>query len=362
MNKNNGFYERGKCYGMDKKLSVAAVYFDALEQNPLRRPNLNQISRECKVGWHFVEKIEREILGLGKIQAPEDAYVNRVTITGSGAKSIDKVDAWVLLMMYIEEPTRSLASYVQWLFVYTGTFVSTTTVSRVFKKAFPFKGSLVQPNLVPYDKFRPANVTRAKEYLKFIAQIDPRRIKYGDEKLLKGQEIFNKKVRRHPLTGIVPATFTTPDFRNTYSIIGFCGINKQSTPVKFRIHEGTNNAELFADEIEWAIVKGFLVEGDVLVLDNAAIHVGKENSVLEDWLWQEFRIFVLFLPARTPEWNPIELMWNALVQRLKAIPLNVIRSINKHAAAKAAEQVLKEFTHDDIAKFYETSGVFNHHE
>ncbi len=44
------------------------------------------------------------------------------------------------------------------------------------------------------------------------------------------------------------------------------------------------DAEIFALEIEDAIASKFLRAGDVLVMDNAANHTGKENTVLEDWL------------------------------------------------------------------------------
>ncbi len=70
-------------------------------------------------------------------------------------------------------------------------------------------------------------------------------------------------------------------------------------------------------EMEDAVASGFLRPGDVLVMDNAANHTGKENTVLEDWLWNDHYIFALFLPARTPEWNPIELLWICLSMRSK---------------------------------------------
>ncbi len=70
-------------------------------------------------------------------------------------------------------------------------------------------------------------------------------------------------------------------------------------------------------EMEDAVASGFLRPGDVLVMDNAANHTGKENTVLEDWLWNDHSIFALFLHARTPEWNPIELLWNCLSMRLE---------------------------------------------
>jgi hypothetical protein len=69
------------------------------------------------------------------------------------------------------------------------------------------------------------------------------------------------------------------------------------------------DADLFLMEIETAIVKKFLRAGDILVLDNAANHTGKGNTMLKIWLWEEHSVPVLFLPAQAPEWNPIELMW-----------------------------------------------------
>ncbi len=175
------------------------------------------------------------------------------------------------------------------------------TVSRFFNHAFPIRAGLCVPNLVPYDKFHPRNIEKAVEYIRALARIDPGRLKYADEKSLKGKDICNKLARQDPFSGIVPPMMADPDLRNTFSIIGICGISRQSTPVWYRITESTVDAELFALEIEDAVASRFLWPGDVLVMDNAANHTGKENTVLEDWLWEEHLIFALFLPARTPE-------------------------------------------------------------
>ena len=212
---------------------------------------------------------------------------------------------------------------------------------------------------MPYDKFRPANIVKAQDYLRVLAKIDPRRLKYGDEKSLKGKEICNKRARRDVLTGIIPTTGTDPDLRNTYSIIGICGISRRSTPVHYQITEATVDADLLALEIEAAVASGFLRAGDVLVLDNAANHSGKENTVLDDWLWSEHSIFVLFLPARTPEWNPIELLWNCLCQRLKHFDWS--HMVSSHRVVGAAILVLDNVTHDEVESFYKKSGVFDLH-
>ena len=131
-----------------------------------------------------------------------------------------------------------------------------------------------------------------------IQQIAPHRLKFGDEKLFNGAEVCCCRTRQNVLTGEIPASFTPSDFRNTYPIIGFCGIDSTTTPVRYRIHEERKDAEQFSIEVETAAVTGFLKGGDVLVSDNAAIHTGRENSVLEDWLWDNFGIFHL-VPSYT---------------------------------------------------------------
>ena len=162
------------------------------------------------------------------------------------------------------------------------------------------------------------------EYLVQISKYNRNRIKYGDEKHLKGAELFCRKTRRNIFTGVVPPVFTSSDFRNTYSIVGFCGIDERSTPMHYSITQGNNNADNFALQVQLAVASGFLKPYDVLVLDRAAIHTGGQNASLKELLWDEYRIFILLLPARTPEWNPIELVCNILVSRLGTISLHFV--------------------------------------
>ena len=96
--------------------------------------------------------------------------------------------------------------------------------------------------------------------------------------------------------------------------------------------------------------------GDILVLDRAAIHTGGPNTNLEDWLWDNFRIFLLLLPARTPEWNPIELVWNIMVQRLNIFDLRLAIEMGQHSLVRAAEIILTNITHADVDGCYRKSG------
>jgi hypothetical protein len=131
-------------------------------------------------------------------------------------------DFYVLYILYLQQPTWSLMSYVYWLFCCTGTIVSENTVSWWFHFAFMIQGRLRVPNLVPYDKFRPSNMEKAWEHLNHIARISHEWLKYRDKKSLKGKSIFNKLARKDVLMGLVPAITMEPDLRNTYSMIGIC--------------------------------------------------------------------------------------------------------------------------------------------
>ena len=355
VNNKNVPYKRGAAYNLAKKMEVAAAIQACQAGNTSDHPNITFVSRACKVSRKFVRKVLKELQQHGKVLTPEEktSYSN----SGPGARKLDEIDTFVILLLYLEEPSRSLHSYALWLHHYTGTQVSNTLLCRFFKEAFPFSGGLYRPNLIPFDKFRPENCIRAMEYFDIIANVNPHRIKFGDEKSLKGREVFNRKVRQNPLTGEVPPIRTTPDFTNTYSLTGFCGIDRRSSPIFCYLHEGTNDATEFSVVVELACSEGFFHEGDILVLDNAAIHRGGENSVLEDWLWMQFGVLVLFLPPRSPELNPIELVWNTMVQRLRTVPLTNLLDIGAHSSAIKSLEILNDITHKEIEQFYRNAKI-----
>jgi hypothetical protein len=64
---------------------------------------------------------------------------------------------------------------------------------------------------------------------------------------------------------------------------------------------------------------------------------------------------MLMLPTRSPELNPIELLWQILVQWLKSINLDPSWYMQHHVAYQAAN-IMNGFTHFDIAKCYQHCG------
>jgi transposase len=275
---------------------------------------------------------------------------------GMGSKSLSLEDELFLLTLYCLQPSTSLARFKKSLFDMKGTKVSRMTISRWFNTRFPFKGKKVKTCNVPLDKFKPANILRWKEYILEIEGFAPHRLKFGDEKHIKGADLYGK-VRIDPITGDTPSNKTDGDFRNTYTVVGICGVDHRVQPVEYTINNYTNDSTAFNEFIDNAIVKGFLLPGDVLVLDNAAIHTKGESSNLFEFLWDNFQILVICLPMRAPELNPIELLWNTLNGRLPYHQyLGGGGQPSKDAVAIAASEILDAITHAEVAKYYQHCG------
>ena len=96
-----------------------------------------------------------------------------------------------LLELRTEEPTRSNDSYIAKLLLFSGNIVSSSFISEFFKKVGPYNGGFKKMPTVPIDKYRPSNIRTYADYLNFISTIPPHLVHFGDEKSLKGPEIFN---------------------------------------------------------------------------------------------------------------------------------------------------------------------------
>jgi hypothetical protein len=98
------------------------------------------------------------------------------------------------------------------------------------------------------------------------------------------------------------------------------------------------------------VVDEFLRNGDVFVIDNASIHWYRELAVLEEILWEDNKILIDFMPARSPELNPIKFMWNILVQRPRRVQLTGRNTSER--TPLAAKYIMDEFTHSKVASCY----------
>lgn len=122
--------------------------------------------------------------------------------------------------------------------------------------------------------------------------------------------------------------------------------------------EENNDSISFRLFIENEILSALLCPYDILVCDNTAIHEKGYNCDISDFLWnlleldgEPLRILLLPLPTRSPELNPIEIVWSVLFQRLRIISGELHLHTN-HAAAHYAEVVMQGIGFDLINRIY----------
>ncbi len=128
VNKNGGYYQQGKSYGMNVKLFVVAKYLDHKERLNGMWPSMSKVALECRVSKKFVVKIEHELMENSHILTPEEILMARGLPIGPGSPSITDEDIFILYLLYWQVPTQYLKSCVYRLFCCTGAIMSSSTV------------------------------------------------------------------------------------------------------------------------------------------------------------------------------------------------------------------------------------------
>ena len=159
-------------------------------------------------------------------------------------------------------------------------------------------------------------------------------------------------------TGEVPTIQCNANSRNRWNIMAACSVRKGiQRALEYIIIEEHGNAPIFRDFVSHLIEIDFLRQGDVLVVDNCSIHFSGQNSELQEKLWTEAGILMILLPPYHPELNPIELVFNDLVQNLRAMSARY-GSASNDQFVNTAETILSSslFSRNDIKKKYKKRG------
>ena len=104
--------------------------------------------------------------------------------------------------------------------------------------------------------------------------------------------------------------------------------------------EGALNAEVFRSYIR-EILLPTLSPGDILVMDNLSAHKDREAlSMLE-----EAGVKVRFLPAYSPDLNPIELMWGKVKAHLRKAEARTPETLLQAIGDALSRVTQKDATH-----------------
>jgi transposase len=234
-----------------------------------------------------------------------------------------------LLSLRVSVPNRTNVDYIVKFREQFGKVLSSNFISQWFEKYFKHKGIFKKPNYVPLDKFRLDNISKYIEFRNIIAQFpNARKFHFADKKHLTNKDIYPKKMRACPLTGRADCVPVSGNFRNKYNLQCIISADpNRRYPVEYLLGQDNGTSASFMAFIEYLIAHRWFRQHDCLILDNASIHHGGHSTILSDILWDfeyedapgiPLRVPVIYLPARAPELNPIELVFHILSDRLQS--------------------------------------------
>ena len=96
----------------------------------------------------------------------------------------------------------------------------------------------------------------------------------------------------------MPFVDTGFDIRNNYNLMAAIKIHNENmentsegtSSISYQIGKFKGNSTAFNFFITQLVATGFLCTGDILICDNATIHLTEENKNLAEILWEERRI------------------------------------------------------------------------
>ncbi len=341
-NDAGGLYQPGRMYQLPRKTEVAEVYLQLCEEQA--RPSVNETARISKVGWAYANLVVTELKAIGIIVDPELLRRKKLNALGPGQK-LSTVHEMFLLALRTVDPARPLYSYVQELDTHFGKAVSYQCIADWFRERWDFQGNLKKANLVPLDKWKLENKVRYYEFVqKLRIYRDHSKYNFLDEKHVWNKDVYAKKVRKDPLTGKLPCIHVSGDFRESYNIMAIISPNPMKPyPMDYTIGKENGTSEAFVGFLTYLIANRFFLHNEFLLMDNATIHIHGNSRVIEDMLWETIvdgfplHVLVIYLPTRSPELNPIELIFHILAMRIRSYRYRTAGPCDNAVLHKAAE-------------------------
>jgi len=108
--------------------------------------------------------------------------------------------------------------------------------------------------------------------------------------------------------------------------------------------EGATNSEVFYQYVQ-KILLPTLNRGDIVVMDNLSAHKSSKTRILIESVGAKIQ----FLPAYSPDLNPIELMWSKVKNLLRKAeartPEDLISAVKDSLKKISAENAINWFAH-----------------
>lgn len=108
-----------------------------------------------------------------------------------------------------------------------------------------------------------------------------------------------------------------PSFAETYSVTAMLQLQEKQ-PVIISDARTDTNTQIDFVEFLWRCIRiGALKSGDVIIVDNASIHVADDTTQMLSDLLEAAGVKLIFLPKYSSELNPVELVFMFVKRMLR---------------------------------------------
>ncbi|XP_028414138.1 uncharacterized protein LOC114537201 [Dendronephthya gigantea] len=241
------------------------------------------------------------------------------------------------------------------------THISLSTISRAVRKHMLSgkRYSRKKISHVATQRFTQSNLLYTQIFIDYVCSKDPWRLKFFDEAGLKIPDVGTRRYGHSPVGERcvnVIRKYESPN--NTLNLlVSLNGADYYSViPGASNTMEFLNFFEEAAAAINLNTHRPVFGVGDVVIMDNLAVHQYEGGEVLEEFLG-EMGIELLYTPVYSPDLNPIELCFNKIKTMLNYELKSRVHDNLPLAAMLAIEQISQE----DMKGFYKyTSYLFPH--
>ena len=317
INTSGGIYAVGHGFSEERWVEILSIYWRLIFKNEGKEITPTILAAAAKISCRSADKAI--LYGQIGLIPPGGKKGHRKQGVGSllGFKMHHHLYIYEL---YLRNPSRPLLSYCERLKGKYGVRTCETTIQEWFHTIGPFKGTMVLTSKYPPDKTSWETQQLLHQFLSFVAEVDLERLVFMDEKPFKGVDIYTH-VRKDPMTNKKPHITCDANSKNRYNVLAAVSL-KKGAHLCTRVVEEVGDSILFGEFVGEAIREGVLRRGDILVVDNCTIHNQAENAYLQEVLLMEQGILMITLPPYFAELNPTELVFRALLMRLRAICCN----------------------------------------
>ena len=351
-NTYGGWYECGKPFSQAKWISTMQQYEALLIEDA--NCSVRQLAKAASISIYSAHRVVK-LHQAGKHWMPQ-CQRERVK-KGIGSKKLLTFEHHTYLYeLYKHNPSMPLYGYTEEFYKRYRIKLSDSFIKRWFDEIGPHKGSLRVTSSHPTGRYSTSTLMRLHDYLSFISSIeDHTRLVFSDEKPMKEVMIF-PKVRKDPLTGQCPKNMSSSTSKNRFNILAAVNLKGGPVaPVYWEVLEECTTSALYLQFVKKLIENGVLQRGDYFVVDNCTIHYQGDNIGLPQTLWDNYQIRLIALPPCSPEYNPTELVFNCLQQRLKAERARY-KAIDANDFLDAIKIELNSFDRLDVIRFYQKCG------